>query len=203
MQCPVDNLSCDHVQLGTVWVDVCPRCQGVWLEEAELPQLIFHFTFPFLRSDGDLLAAWQQAEADGYTAAKDFWQEATLGCPHGHGLMKKHYVLGSTIGVDHCGTCRGFWLSGSELQAVRNQVAPNPRQDTLGRYVIRAGNDMLRDTGGVSTLPQSMVKTAASVLVNPPYLLYVVGTSIAETLLEVIRRRDALATFRADAERTD
>jgi len=200
MQCPLDNITCNHSLLGTVWIDTCPRCQGVWLEDTELPKLIFHFSFPFLQTDDDLLKAWQAVAGDGLTPARDFWQETKLGCPHGHGLMKKHYLLGTQIGVDHCVVCRGFWLEGAELKAVYAQAVPDPKQDAIGRFVAQTGNDFLRDAKKINRLHQKVLYAAVSSLTNPRYLLYILGTLVFQTLLDAQQLRVSVDAYRADVK---
>lgn len=39
MNCIVDNVVCDRVDMDGVEIDVCPRCDSVWLDGGELRRL--------------------------------------------------------------------------------------------------------------------------------------------------------------------
>jgi Zn-finger nucleic acid-binding protein len=137
MLCPKDNVMCDVVMLQDVEVDVCPKCQGVWLEQVEVRKLVRHLTVPEYSTVDELLSEWEGAEHAG-TLPRDFWAESKLICPKEGAQMQKHYFAGSDIGVDHCHVCKGFWLDGGELKAVASYVEPDVKEDELGRAVIRS-----------------------------------------------------------------
>jgi Zn-finger nucleic acid-binding protein len=136
MLCPKDNIVCDPILLQDVEVDVCPKCQGVWLDNGEVRRLVRHLSVPEFSSVDELFKAWEVSERQGTTPI-DFWVEDKLTCPKEGAQMQKHYFAGSHIGVDHCLICKGFWLDGGELQAVARYVEPNPEHDALGRILIR------------------------------------------------------------------
>lgn len=135
MLCPKDNIVCDLVRLQDVDVDVCTKCQGVWIEQVEVKKLVNHLSIPDYSQVDELLKEWNVSESQG-TAPVDFWKESKLICPVDRSQMQKHYFAGSNIGVDHCLVCKGFWLDGGELQAVAKYVRPNPEQDMVGRFLI-------------------------------------------------------------------
>lgn len=141
MLCPKDNVVCDPILLQDVEVDVCPKCQGVWLEQLEVRKLIRHFTIPDHSDVDELLSTWERVEYTG-TIPKDFWREDKLLCPRDGAQMSKHYFAGTLIGVDQCQLCKGFWLDGGELQAIAEEVQPNPVIDAaiaeLGRESQKA-----------------------------------------------------------------
>ena len=89
--------------------------------------------------------------------------------------MQKHYFAGTTIGLDQCQVCKGFWFDGGELQAVAAQVVPNAREEA-GRLLIREQVDWQKkmeqaqaNTATVITSllsPQALAFTLANLLVN-------------------------------------
>lgn len=137
MLCPKDSVGCITKQLDDVTVDVCPKCDGVWLEQSEVGNLVRHFMVPQYSSADELLAAWEHEEDRGTTSPKDFWVEAKLTCPHDRAQMQKHYFAGSSVGVDHCLVCKGFWLDGGELQAIASLTKSDPSKEALGIGLAR------------------------------------------------------------------
>lgn len=111
MLCPKDNVVCNVRHLDDVEVDICPKCQGVWLEQQEVRNLIRHFSLPKYSSADELLAEWKTLENSG-TPPENFWTEDKLTCTKDGSQMQKHYLAGSKIGVDQCQLCKGYWLDG-------------------------------------------------------------------------------------------
>lgn len=131
MLCPKDNVVCDTRQLDGVEVDVCPKCQGVWLEQTEVQKLVRYLALPEHTDVDELLEKWENSGC-GTTTPGDFWQEAKLICPKEGAQMQKHYFAGTGVGIDQCQVCKGFWLDGGELQAVAKLAAPNPAEEKIG-----------------------------------------------------------------------
>lgn len=56
MNCPVcDNVKMREVDKGSVTVDICPQCKGVWLDRGELDKLMSG-----VKEARDDFNAWQQ-----------------------------------------------------------------------------------------------------------------------------------------------
>lgn len=183
MLCPKDNVVCDTKQLDDVEIDVCPKCDGVWIEQHAVRNLVRHLSIPEYSNVDELLAEWEAIEHRG-TAPKDFWSEDKLACPREGAQMQKHYFAGSRIGVDHCLICKGFWLDGGELHAVAEYVGPSPETDALGRLVVRSWGDW-EDKGAVrlaDAIPVLLVSVK-----NPFVGLYLIGHFMARWVVERVR----------------
>jgi Zn-finger nucleic acid-binding protein len=183
MQCPKDGVVLHRDILQDVEVDVCSRCYGVWLEESEVTALTRHFTIPEYTSADELLANWKQIEHTG-TSPKDFWAESKHTCPRDGAQMQKHYFAGSSIGVDQCQVCKGFWLDGGELQAVAEYVGPDLEKDEFGRLVVRSWGDW-EDKGAVRGI--DIVPAMLLLFKNPIYGVYLVGQFMMRWMVERVR----------------
>ncbi|NBD74350.1 hypothetical protein GVX82_04915 [Patescibacteria group bacterium] len=144
MLCVKDNVVCDRVDLDGVEIDVCPHCDSVWLDGGELRRLTTLLASKREKRAAELVARWSELPEVGTTAPKDFWVEAMDRCPKDGTHMLKHYFPGTTIGLDHCPLCRGFWLDGAEFKAVLEETAPNEHEELLGRAFAREVGDTMR-----------------------------------------------------------
>jgi Zn-finger nucleic acid-binding protein len=134
MVCPLDAQQCVSHYFRGVTYDQCPECFGVWFDRDELKSFILSANIAkpdmwplILRNDG----------GDGRTPPVDFWNEGKVSCPHGDGLLSKHYFAGTTIGLDHCLVCGGYWFNGGELKAAIQETLPDRRQDAMGALVMQ------------------------------------------------------------------
>jgi Zn-finger nucleic acid-binding protein len=92
-----------------VEIDLCPSCDGIWLDARELAKLDDNF---FLNVESMPLDEASPTEED-----------ALLRCPRCEGapvLLKVHPVDFEDVVLDTCSACRGFWLDKGELEKVRN-----------------------------------------------------------------------------------
>jgi Zn-finger nucleic acid-binding protein len=112
MECPVDHVKLENVPYeGSVRVDRCPRCQGMWLDEGELEAIentIYHTTLVEESSieTEELAVAMAKHKAD-----------APLQCPLCAGEMaRREYGYCSLVLIDTCPSCMGIWLDGGEVQ---------------------------------------------------------------------------------------
>jgi Zn-finger nucleic acid-binding protein len=136
MLCPRHNVVCDTVVLKSITVEVCPVCQGIWIEQYEMRKLVQYFSVPAIGLSEEQLARWEEVVGNPETAPKDFWQEDILVCPFDGVQMKKHYFAGTTIGLDQCPLCKRFWIDGPEVMAIAKAVGPDPVQDAMGGFIL-------------------------------------------------------------------
>ncbi len=181
MRCPHDNAALTTHTHKSVTLDVCELCHGVWVDGGEFEKLTLHFSAPALHGGTDIRDSLPIG--DGKTTPKDFWQEDIVACPRDGVMMQKHYFAGTTIGLDHCETCDGYWLGGAELSAAAREVEPHPVQDAMGRFVLKE-----------LSLPPSVVRDEArsdprvpeefaATFHDPAQLLWVAGNFLFSTLL--------------------
>ncbi len=106
-------------------VDRCNRCQGMYFDKGELEATIGLV---------ELYASVQlgEAEIDHAPAVERF---RDMPCPADQAFMEARSVGG--VWLDICPTCRGIWVDGGEIVALK--VAENQIKQNLNLY-IRLGN---------------------------------------------------------------
>jgi Zn-finger nucleic acid-binding protein len=182
MLCPIDNVVCDPLQLQGLEIDVCPKCQGVWMEQDEVRKLVRYLSIPEYSNVDEILNNWEASEHLG-TAPKDFWSEGKFQCPKEGAQMQKHYFAGSNIGVDQCHVCKGFWLEGGELQAVAKYVSKDVEQDEMGRVLIRLWPPINHPkTPLIYFVPEILLS-----IKNPIYGIAVLGRFFVNYLFDRVR----------------
>tara|TARA_B100000508_G_scaffold139517_1_gene138019 strand:- start:2160 stop:2741 length:582 start_codon:yes stop_codon:yes gene_type:complete len=174
MICPKDKTSCSEKQFDGIALDVCPKCDGVWIESTELGSLVRKLQLPEYTSTDELLAQWDAVKNSG-DLPKDFWAEDIILCPHGHGNMSKHYYAGSDIGIDQCQICQGIWLDGGELHSVAQYVEPNPDLDRAWQTVIQDQNKQRKDLENLQRLPARIAGIALSATTLPGLMAVAAG----------------------------
>lgn len=188
MLCPLDTIVCDTQTIKNIKLDVCPRCHGVWLDGGEMKQLMDLFTFSPAEAERIHLHTWLDSDsASGHTVPKEFWSEARYRCPVDRTEMVKHYIAGSTIGVDSCDVCQGFWLDGPELAALAKYVGPDPLQDAMGRFIVSEMN--IPASVAIEDARTQMQKRRGKhidfeILAEPDRLLYVVAQSLVHLFIK-------------------
>ncbi len=138
MNCPKDSAACITLEFRGVQYDECPHCHGVWFDRNELKKFVLGAN---IAKPDAWPAVLSNDGGDGRTAPADFWREGTVPCPRGDGQLSKHYFAGTTIGLDHCLTCGGYWFDGDELKAAIPETVPDPRQDATGALILQEFTD--------------------------------------------------------------
>ena len=111
MDCPRCNRPLRQIDLGefggeyaSVTIDLCPECEGVWLDRGELDQ----------RDE----SVWTDAEAlsfKGVTGA-----HPAIACPKcSITLSTLSPIEMAGLVIDRCPSCLGFWLDSREVESVQ------------------------------------------------------------------------------------
>jgi serine/threonine-protein kinase len=91
---------------GSVVIDRCSDCGGVWLDEAEVNHVV-----------GNRFADGQPQRTLGSEPEASL--DAVVGdCPRGHGRLTLHPVSKQSFSVEVCPRCRGVWLDAGELESI-------------------------------------------------------------------------------------
>jgi Zn-finger nucleic acid-binding protein len=115
MDCPRCTRPLKEVDLGefggeyaSVKIDLCPDCEGVWLDKGELDE----------RDE----SVWTDAEALDFQAAPGTGpSQACPRCSVGLARISPTELLG--LVVERCPSCLGFWLDAGEVEAVQHLTA--------------------------------------------------------------------------------
>lgn len=109
MKCVKCEGTLQKVNIGTVEVDQCDRCSGIWFDMAELGKVLAARDVQNLRATVD------------NSQAQDS-QRATCPVCGGEGKMVQCVDLHKhDIHIDTCSVCYGQWLDGGELEKLREK----------------------------------------------------------------------------------
>ena len=120
MRCPACRQPLIPHRTGSVTLDVCHHCGGLWLDHGELEKINHE------QPDPDVLIA------EFFTAPTVHVPEKPQRpCPRCSAttLAQKLYSLGSGVIMDTCPDCDGLWLDHGELEKIREalrHVTPTP-----------------------------------------------------------------------------
>jgi Zn-finger nucleic acid-binding protein len=111
MNCPRDAAVLEMKSFGERSVPTCPRCAGMFLAHGELNRLADP-------TPGDL--EFSTVDLDTFQHEDEYGPTA---CPNDNTVMRKvDFNIDTTIILDYCPTCRGFWLDAKELERINEEV---------------------------------------------------------------------------------
>ena len=115
MECPECPTLLAPVHLGAMEIDQCSTCHGIWFDEGELEKLMNHEILSRLLPAGAAPAAGKRG--------------VRRPCPRcADEKMEEVEVQGAAgLFIDICPTCKGYWLDGGELHALRQRLRPSSR----------------------------------------------------------------------------
>lgn len=111
MNCPMDGNELRDKEVHGVEVTVCDACGGMLLDRGELNRVAEP-------TEGDL--EFSTLDADTFQHPDD---RPPLVCPRDSTEMKKvEFNIYSGIILDYCPACHGFWLDGTELVRINEEI---------------------------------------------------------------------------------
>lgn len=160
-------------------IDVCPRCQGMWLDSGELQH------FPNRAALRPYLASAKQAPSrcrkQGHSIPRAMVACATcrgapVACPSCGARLA--LVVTSTCTIDVCTACEGVWLDAGELEQLHNVAAPSrpaakPRSAPASEWEVAeatdTGGDPWKGAGSFRPLPVAAVAAPPPVVSRSPF----------------------------------
>ena len=133
MHCPRDHSELETTSLHETPVEKCPLCAGMFVRHGTLNRIADPTAgdLEFSTLDGD---TFQHEDAHGETV-----------CPNDSSVMRKvDFNVDTSIILDYCSTCEGFWLDGDELERINEEVKrlnalhdeiPDPLLVRLSRFL--------------------------------------------------------------------
>ena len=115
MKCPVDESVLEtQIYESDIEVDVCPSCNGMWLDKGELEKIEevreHDYTEELKRMPDYVSRAYEMARQKGH---------AEVCCPKcGDEMEKREYCYCSQIIIDGCIHGHGIWLDSGEVRAL-------------------------------------------------------------------------------------
>ena len=113
MKCPRDGSELARVHIGDVELDKCHQCDGIWCDRGELERI----------RELQLSQPEEQLERQyGNPEPRTGETSGYMKCPRcGGRLQGVFYMLGSSIRIDRCEDCFGFWLDDGELDGLASR----------------------------------------------------------------------------------
>ena len=135
------DISCPRCWVGTmqteidvfgpdITIDICPHCQGSWLDNGELNKLL---------KDRKL--------ADYLTKDIGTKSKSELVCPRCGGLMDIEKA--DDVEVDVCLDCHGVWLDSGELEALKGKAKEGYSGDPDEKFMERWEERTLKNRNSV------------------------------------------------------
>jgi len=111
MNCPRDGGSLETRSFGQTSVPICPVCSGMFLEHGQLNRIAGP-------TRGDL--EFCTIDLDSFQHEDEY---GPISCPlDGAPMGKVDFNIETTIILDYCKTCLGFWMDGKELSRITDEV---------------------------------------------------------------------------------
>jgi Zn-finger nucleic acid-binding protein len=109
----------EMARLGSIEVDLCPACKGIWFDRGELVEL------PATLADPEKAAAAIEALGSLGSAGHGHHRPAYLQCPVcAKHMTRRNYRTVSGILTDHCERC-GTWIDQGSIHRILQLVAAN------------------------------------------------------------------------------
>lgn len=146
MKCPNcdDQELTQKINLGSVEVDVCSLCGGMWFEEDGLRKAKYENDESIRWFDFDL---WKDPKMFAGTGSDRM-------CPiDGASLHKLNYG-DSNIEIEACKECNGIWLDKNEFEKIMEYVKEQADYEILHNYVrnlIQEGKEIVTGSEGLKS----------------------------------------------------
>jgi Zn-finger nucleic acid-binding protein len=142
MKCPRCEIDFERSEVGTVRVEECGTCGGMWLGEEELRRAKDE-TDPDLNwMDFDL---WRHRDQFNVV-------DRAAGCPACGGDMVVLDYGETDVQVDYCEHCRGVWLEGGEFEKIIAALRQELTTKKLPGYILaslKEARDLVRREEGL------------------------------------------------------
>lgn len=142
MKCPNNHESFQEIRIGNVKVDRCSVCEGLWFNQDELRQA---------KDLQEKYATW--FDFDLWNDKKNFKPtQSSRHCPVDEIPMFKVSYKGSTVEIDTCKKCFGFWLDKNEFKNIVEFVKSRSAYDLIHNYT----KSLIEEGKEIFTGPESL-----------------------------------------------
>ena len=128
MKCPACMRELTEVHVGSLAVDICHGgCGGIWFDAFELQRVDEKH-----ETGGELLANIKRDPALRVDPLRK------RDCPRCNGvkLSRHRFNPKSSVEVDHCPNCAGYWLDAGELEKIRAESRPSSAAKSAQRPYV-------------------------------------------------------------------
>ncbi|MGE5329342.1 MAG: zf-TFIIB domain-containing protein [Deltaproteobacteria bacterium] len=118
MKCPKCNSSLKTAEIENISVEICPSCDGLWLDKIELAKIV-DFDFNLLKKS-------EIASTLDKDKQIDVTENKIIKCPNcSSQMISTNSLFNADTNIDICPACNGTWLDDGELKEVINYMKKN------------------------------------------------------------------------------
>lgn len=134
MHCPACNGSLSIVALQGCDVGICPLCEGIWFNSANLKTVVDKMI-----AAGEVDSPEPSIFLQPRRIERPNKQEGLRMCPDCGLVMKKlNYATDSNVFIDKCAECSGIWTDIGDLMAIAEYIKGDPRSAKIGEAIIKS-----------------------------------------------------------------
>jgi len=137
LYCPKCDGTLEPVQVGTVLVQACPLCGGIWLRYGEL-KLLFE---AWSQGIDYVNAKHQHIYKDGplYVLNPDQIMGFCPVCTPKTLMLQETRNVGAPIRIDYCQRGHGLWLDAPEIRQIQSRIINKSPEYPLAMYMLLTG----------------------------------------------------------------
>lgn len=130
LPCPDCSCLMPCRRLGSIGINECPQCNGLWVPEDRFDQLVNTAIDSRKKADAQTLAAYEARKKGGNPALQRVKYRK---CPVCDGFMqRRNFRKSSGVIIDRCGE-HGTWLDADELEQIVGFVLSGGRPESTAR----------------------------------------------------------------------
>lgn len=172
--CPLCNTSLTPKDIGTVEVDECGQCGGIWFDKGEFSQTRDHTDEDLKWMDFDI---WKH---------RDRFQvrESPRLCPNCRIPMTSLRYGQTEVEIEYCDQCQGIWLDNGEFSRIVERLENELVSKSLSDYL----KESLAEAREIVTGPRSFIsewKDFLTFLRMMEYRLFVEKPSLMKAILNI------------------
>ncbi|MCF7826036.1 MAG: zf-TFIIB domain-containing protein [Candidatus Marinimicrobia bacterium] len=143
MNCPNCSIALIQKNIQGIQIDECEKCEGIWLEEAELRQVKDKIDSDLNWMDFEILKHPEKFKPKAKRTA----------CPSCKKAMSVLDYDETKVEIDYCTECKGVWLEKNELESIIEALEKELLTKSLGEYV----SETLGEAKDLLTGPESFL----------------------------------------------
>jgi membrane associated rhomboid family serine protease/Zn-finger nucleic acid-binding protein len=169
MQCPCCSNRLRQIKSGSLIIDVCHNCKGIWFDSGEFVDFVKALSERIKEKESEGIS--QLFKPRTVQSLKATEQEGYRMCPRCDVVLKKYnYAYDSNVFLDKCTECDGIWTDGGEAQQIAKFLKDDPKVTAIGKDLV-AQSKSLQALDDLAELGETMGTGALAFLYLPHIIL--------------------------------
>ncbi len=157
MRCPVCSTILHRHYYKGLFLDICMKCKGIWVDKEEFKLFIKSFVMNPAIEPEKIKLFEKKNVINIYKA-----QEPQKLCPKCSILMGTfNYACDSNIFINKCPNCEGFWLDKDEHIRIAQYLKSNPSLERLGKSFLEEKENIRKFQETINDLQDVMSSSRA------------------------------------------